>query len=73
MVDLVGRSIFASKLSHLVDPLPSLPFFLFLWGPLKPFFVAHSVLIKLDSPQAAQINIHFFGKSVLLHLLKGPD
>ena len=33
-------------------------------------FFANSLLFKIVSPQAAQLSIHFFWKSVVLHLLK---
>ena len=36
-------------------------------------FFAQTVLIKLDSPQAAQLDFFCIGKSVVLHFHGGPD
>ena len=37
------------------------------------YFYAQSLHIKLAWPQAAWLSIFFVGKSVVLHLLEGPE
>ena len=42
---------------------------------VRPFliFLAQSMLIKLTSPQAGWLSIFFGRKTIMLHLLEGPE